>query len=487
MSTDHIYNAIILGAGFGGLGQAAQFRRDGIDDFIILEKASDIGGVWRDNTYPGAACDTQTPIYCYSYFLHLSATKMFAGQDELWAYLHDLVDAFELSDKLRLGREVVAAQWDEADGIWTLDTSQGQRFRCRVFVPAWGQLSTPSIPTLPGIDNFTGVWFHSARWRHDVDLTGARVASVGNAATAVQYVPELARTVSALAIFQRSANYILPRNQHEFTADERKLFLTDPDSYRKVRSDIHKLREDGFARTRLGTTQAQEGAQQALAHLTAQVPDPELRAKLIPDYDFGCKRILRSDDYYPTLTRDNVELITDRIESITPAGIRTADGREREFDVIVFATGFKSQAFQGDLRIVGRDGVTLDERWGNTPEAYLGMSVDGFPNMFLVYGPNTNLNHNSVVTMLEAQHRYIASCVHYLRADPARRLEVDPEVLRSFNTRVQEELEQSAFSASCTSWYKNADGKIINNWCGTVEEYHAETEKLLLADYGIRV
>lgn len=484
MSTDHIYDAVVLGAGFGGLGQGAQFVRDGITDFVILEKADDLGGVWRDNTYPGAACDTQTPIYCYSYFLNTAATRLFAPQSELLDYLRDLADEYGLEAHLRLNHEVTDARWHDAEGVWTIVTADGAVFRARTFLPAWGQLSLPSMPRIEGLEEFEGIHFHSSRWDHSIDFAGKRVASIGNAATAVQYVPEIAPAVQSLTVFQRSANYILPRNQEVFSPERRRRHRSEPASYEALRSEIHQLREDGFERTRVNSSAAEEGVQQALAHLEAQVPDAALRAKLVPDYDFGCKRILRSDDYYPALTRSNVELVTTPIERILPEGIRTVDGVIHDVDVIVFATGFRSQAFQGGTRVTGRHGVALDERWGASPEAHLGMAVDGFPNMFLIYGPNTNLNHNSVVTMLEAQHRYIAQAVRHLKQQHVQPLDVESAVLSAFSQRVQNELANSAFSSECSSWYKNADGRVINNWCGTVEEYRTVTRELKLADYG---
>lgn len=485
MTTGHIYDAIIIGAGYGGLGQGAKLRRDGIDDFLILEKGEDLGGVWRDNTYPGAACDTQSVIYCYSYFLHLHVTRMFAGQPELLGYLRDLAEEFGLNERLRLSHAVTESVWDDDEAVWVVRTDRGEQFRARAFIPAWGQLSTPLIPDFPGASDFRGEAFHSARWRHDLDLAGKRVASIGAAATAVQYVPELAAIAATLTVFQRSANYILPRDQKVFTEEETAAFVADPDAYRAVRQDIHEFREAGFERVRLHSAASQEGVCLAMEHLTTQVPDPQLRGKLIPDYEYGCKRVLRSDDFYPALTRTNVELVTEPIAEFTSTGIRTSDGSERDFDVVIYATGFASQAFQAGMRVVGRDGITLDERWGIDPEAHLGITVDGFPNMFLVYGPNTNLNHNSVVTMLEAQHAYISQCVRYLAHGQGRRLEVEHDVLRSFVERVQTELAESAYASDCSSWYKNSAGRVINNWSGTVEEYRELTRCVALTDFGV--
>lgn len=482
-TNDHIYSAIIIGAGFGGLGQGAQFVQEGIEDFLILERGNDVGGVWRENTYPGAACDTQALVYCYSYFLNLKVTRMFAGQEELQGYLRSMVEEFGLGKHIHFGQNITATEWDQDRRLWTVHTADGSEFLTRSVVAAWGQLNEPNIPNFPGTETFEGVAFHSSKWRHDLDLTGKRVASIGSAATAVQYVPEVAKIASNLTVFQRSANYILPRDQYIFTEEESARFQENPDTYRQLRQEIHEFREAGFERTRKHTSASEEGVELARQHLETQVSDPELRAKLTPDYDFGCKRILRSDDFYPALTRENVELVTEAITEFTPSGLRTADGVEHEFDVIIYATGFKSHAFMGSMRVSGRDGIGLDERWGNAPEAYLGITVDNFPNLFLVYGPNTNLNHNSVVSMLEAQHRYIAQAVQYIAADEARFLEVDRAVVEKFNAHVQEELQKSAFSSECSSWYKNEDGRVINNWSGTVEEYRAHTHDLQLDDY----
>ncbi|MEY9776665.1 flavin-containing monooxygenase [Arthrobacter sp. MW3 TE3886] len=482
-TNDHIYSAIVIGAGFGGLGQGAQFVQAGIDDFLILERSNDVGGVWRENTYPGAACDTQALVYCYSYFLNLRVSRMFAGQDELQGYLRSLVEEFGLGKHIRFGQNILASEWDQDRRLWTVRTDEGSQFLTRSLVAAWGQLNDPNIPAFPGSDKFEGAAFHSSTWRHDLDLTGKRVASIGSAATAVQYVPEVAKIAANLTVFQRSANYVLPRDQYVFTEEESANFLANPDTYRQQRQEIHEFREAGFERTRRHTAASEEGVQLARQHLETQVSDPALRDKLTPDYDFGCKRILRSDDFYPALTRDNVELVTESITEFTRAGIRTADGVEHEFDVIIYATGFKSHAFQGSMRVAGRGGLRLDERWGNAPEAYLGITIDNFPNLFLVYGPNTNLNHNSVVSMLEAQHRYISQAVEHIAADESRILEVDRGVLDMFNKRVQDELGQSAFSSDCSSWYKNEEGRVINNWSGTVEEYRAITREFELDDY----
>lgn len=471
--TQHVYDALILGAGYGGLGMGAQLRRKGLENFIVLEKSDRVGGVWRDNSYPGAACDTQSHIYCYSYHLNLRVSALFAGRDELLSYLYSLVQEFGLSEKIRLNTEIMKAHWDAGRALWVIETTRGAVYLARTFVPAWGQLTTPNTPPIEGMDRFRGDSFHSARWNHNVDLSGKRVASIGAAASAVQYVPEVAKAATDLVVFQRSANYILPRGQKVFAANELDAFEQDPELFMASRNEIHRQREAGFSRMKHDTSAQEAAVSEARAHLEAQIPDPELRRSLTPDYEFGCKRVLRSDEYYPALMRPNVQLETGPIREMTEQGVITADGRNYEFDVIIFGTGFRSQTFQGELDVIGRDGVPLSERWAGTPEAYLGLSVDGFPNMFMIYGPNTNLNHNSVVTMMEIQQDYIVQCVEHLIKHPGDVLEVRPEILRAYNEWLQGELEASSYASDCSSWYKNADGRVINNWCGTVEDYRA--------------
>ncbi len=474
---------LIIGAGLGGLGMAAQLTRAGIDDFVILERADEIGGVWRDNDYPGAACDTEAHLYCYSFAPNLRVSRMYAGRDELRAYLDRLADTFGLREHLRLGEEVVSAHWQDESSEWIVRTARGEERRARFLITAWGQLGTPYTPDLPGLDRFRGEVFHSAEWRHDIDLTGKRVISIGNAASAVQYVPEIAPIAGSLEVFQRSANWIMPRNQIVFTDEQLDAYEASPELFEQSRHDLHEFRESGFRRTRVGTDEQAAGVKIALAHLESQVPDPVLRARLTPDYEFGCKRILRSDDYFPALMRDNVELVTEAIESVVPTGVRTVDGVVHEADVIVFGTGFRSQAFQGDTVVIGRDGADLRTRWSTGAEAYLGMAVDGFPNLFMLYGPNTNLNHNSIVTMLETQQHYVIAVLNAILPERGAAIEVRGAVLAEFNQRIQAQLQGSAFSADCSSWYKDASGKVVNNWSGTVDEYRALASEWQSSDY----
>jgi cation diffusion facilitator CzcD-associated flavoprotein CzcO len=477
------FEVVIIGAGFGGLGMAAQLTRAGITDFVVLEKADAIGGVWRDNDYPGAACDTEAHLYCYSFAPNHRVSRMYAGRDELRDYLHRLADQFSLWNSIRLSEEVTTAQWQENTAEWLVTTGAGIEYRARFLVTAWGQLGTPHTPEIPGLTEFHGETFHAARWRHDIPLEGKRVISIGNAASAVQYVPEVAQFAASLEVFQRSANWIMPRNQIIFTPEQLDAYEATPELFEQSRHDLHLFRENGFVRTRVGTVEQAAGVEIALSHLHSQVPNAVLRAQLTPTYEFGCKRILRSDDYFPALMRENVELVTEAIDSVVATGVRTADGRVHEADVIVFGTGFRSQTFQGAATITGKASADLGERWSDGAEAYLGITVDGFPNLFMLYGPNTNLNHNSIITMLETQQHYVIAVLGALLPEPGTALDVRADVLALFNDKVRAQLEGSAFNSDCSSWYKNSAGRVVNNWSGSVEEYRALAGTWQPSDY----
>lgn len=481
-NNDHAYQIVILGAGFGGLGMAAQLKMQGIDDFIVLERGNRIGGVWRDNAYPGAACDTESHLYCYSFFPHLRVSKMYADRNELLRYMDSLASHYDLLKHVQLGSELTEARWDETRQRWLFELSDGSRLQGHFFVPAWGQLNKPAIPAFKGLETFAGQYFHSAQWPADAQLAGKKVASIGAAASAVQYVPEVAKEARQLTVFQRSANWIMPRNQIEFTPEQLDAYSANPSLYHESRRGLHEFRENGFARTRHGTKAQQEGIKMATSHLTTQVPDESLRAKLTPDYEFACKRILRSDDYYPALMRNNVTLETAAVDHFVPQGIVDKNGTLHEFDVVIFGTGFESQAFQGDLQVIGRNGKTLHQRWQDGAEAYLGMAVPSFPNLFMIYGPNTNLNHNSIITMLEIQQRYIIQAVQSVAGQA---VDVKEEVFSAYNDALQTNMQFSAFSSDCSSWYKNAAGKVINNWSGTVDEYRALAAHWQLNDYEV--
>lgn len=470
-----VIDVAILGSGYGGLGMAAQLKRNNITNFQIFEKASALGGVWRDNIYPGAACDTQSHIYCFDYFPNLRVSRMYAGQQELLNYLQRLAQHFELDSHIQYDSEITKAVWNDAEQLWDLEIKNSAPVKAKVFVPAWGQLNKAVIPKFKGAECFKDAAFHSAEWDYSVELAGKKVISIGNAASAVQYIPEVAKVAAQLTVFQRSANWIMPRDQQIFSSEELDEFEANPETFFASRNHIHQMREDGFNRTQHGSDSQKEGMRIALEFLEKNIDDPDLRQKLTPDYEFGCKRILRTDDYYPALNRENVSLVTDGVAEITENAVITTTGEVIEADVIIYGTGFASQNFNGDLDIIGQQSTPLSEVWAEGAEAYLGLTVPAFNNMFIVYGPNTNLNHNSIVTMLEIQHQYIVDATKYILQNQVS-LDVKAPIFTAYNDDIQVKMASSAFASDCSSWYKNAAGKVINNWPLNVESYRNYTQ-----------
>lgn len=479
MTSGHCEIAI-LGAGLGGLGMASRLRAAGRTDFVIFEQADRLGGTWRDNTYPGAGCDVQSHLYCYSFALKRDWSHVYCLQPEILRYVEDFAEASGLVPHLRFDHEVTEARWDDAHARWRLRMRHGATFTARTFIAAWGQLNRPVIPSIEGHETFAGESFHSARWRHDLDLAGRRVGVIGTGASAAQLVPEVAGIASQVSLFQRTPNWIVPRMDRRYSGEELATFRTDDSAFLASRNGFYFERENRFTRHRLGSEKADETRRIALDHLRAQVPDPELRAALTPDYPVGCKRILISDDFYPALLRENVTLVTSPIECMTATGIETAGGRTHACDVIVYATGFDTHSFQGPVDIFGRDGRVLRDVWREAPEAYLGITVAGFPNFFMLYGPNTNLSHNTILEMIEAQIRYILQAVE--RLDESKVLDVRPGVLRRFNDQLQADFKGTSWTGGCTSWYIR-DGRVINNWVGSVEAYKVRTARLDPADF----
>jgi cation diffusion facilitator CzcD-associated flavoprotein CzcO len=481
---NEIYDVAILGAGLAGLGMAAQLKKVcGESSFVVLEKANSVGGTWRDNTYPGAACDVRSHLYWYS-FDQPDWSHLYSPQVEILAKINDFVKRNGLAPHIRCNAEVVEALWNEADNYWQITTMVGQPIRARVLITAWGQLNRPSFGGIGGRELFQGLSFHSSRWRHDVSLAGKRVGSIGNAASGVQFIPEIALQAAHLTVFQRSPNYIVPRGNRVYSQDERKTFCSDPSTFAQSRESIYLEHETWHGAMRPGSDVANAFVAMARAHLEAQVADPALRERLWPDYAVGCKRILISDDFYPALARPNVSLVTEKIGAVEAEGVRMVDGHLHELDVIVFATGFESLSFLGGTRIWGHKGISLGETWKNGPQAYNGMTIPGFPNFFMLYGPNTNLGHNSVLMMLECQFQYIIQALQVLRVLPnGCSLSVRENVYANFNQKLQQDLDGSSWSSNCSSWYKNAQGKIVNNWPGSVEQYKQQTAKFETADY----
>lgn len=480
MTTD--YDIVILGAGLGGIGMARVLKQEGLDDFHIVEKASSPGGTWRENIYPGAACDTESHLYCYSFALHLDVSRLYARQPELLRYAERLVEEGGIAPHIEYDSEILSANWDDAAGRWMIALANGGTIRARIFIAAWGQLNRPQIPEIAGRESFAGTQFHSATWPAAIDFTGKRVASIGNAASAIQYIPEVAPQAAHLTVFQRSPNWIVPRGDRPYTREELDGYVRDPDLFRANKAELFAWRETTFQRMREGSDEARELEEQAREHLAVQVPDAELRAKLLPDFPLGCKRVLRSDDYYPALMRPNVDLVTDAIDHITAEGIVTRDGTLHPVDVLIWGTGFETQSFQGPVEVHGHKGVSLRDAWAGGACAYKGVTVPGFPNFFLIYGPNTNLGHNSILSMFEAQFGYIAQAARIILAEGVA-LSVDPARARAYDDALQQAMEGSAWAGNCNSWYKNADGRVVNNWSGPVREYQDETRTFDLDAY----
>ncbi|WP_216216508.1 flavin-containing monooxygenase [Amycolatopsis aidingensis] len=476
--------ALIVGAGFGGVAMAIELKRAGMHDFVILERAADLGGVWRENTYPGAACDVPSPLYSFSFERTERWPRRYACQRDIHAYLARTARKYGVLEHIRFGMEVDAARFDETTGHWRVHTAEGGTFTAAAFIPAVGQLSRPALPRLPGIDSFHGHSFHSARWDHEHDLTGKRVAVIGTGASAVQFVPEIQPAVRQLTVFQRSAPYVLPRRDHGYARWPHRIFRLIPPLQQLDRLGFWLYAE--FAQQCLSRWQRLTPlfSWQTRKHLRDSVPDPRLRARLTPDYELGCKRVLFSNDYLPALTRPNVAVVTDRITGITPAGVRTGDGTEHPADVIIYGTGFATVDMLGPMEIHGLGGAPLTERWSRGARAYLGISVPEFPNMFLMYGPNTNLGGGSIIYMLESQARYIRQAVQHLAAHPGRYLDVRPEQERHWDTEIQRRLAGSVWTR-CSSWYRNEHGRVVTNWPGRTWEYRRRTRRLDLTSYRV--
>lgn len=460
----------IVGAGAGGLCMAMQLARSGERDFVVLERWDGVGGTWRANAYPGAACDVPSHLYSFSFAPRAAWSRVFAPQAEILTYLEACAERYGLGPHLRFGAEVRSAEWK--GDRWHLELADGSSVEAQVVVWALGQLSRPRLPDIEGLDRFAGPCFHSARWDRAADLTG-RVGVVGNAASAVQIVPELAQNARSLTVFQRSAHWVLPRPDRAYTTAERWAFAHVPGVRLLHRARIFAALEARFVGFRAGSVFNRLAEVQARRHL-ATVRDPELRRRLTPDYPPGCKRVLLSSDYYPTLALPHVQLVDAPITAATAAGLEA--GGTHELDAIVLATGFDTAAPLGSVRVTGRSG-TLAEAWRSGPFAHLGMAVPGFPNLYLLYGPNTNLGHNSILAMLECQVAYVLQALEH------EVLEVRPEVAAAWDAGVQEALRDTVWSEGCGSWYVGEDGRISTNWSGTVTAYWRRTRTLRRADY----
>ncbi|MEV0994804.1 NAD(P)/FAD-dependent oxidoreductase [Nonomuraea sp. NPDC050202] len=461
----------IVGAGFGGLCMAIQLERAGIRSYTVFEKAGDLGGTWRDNSYPGAGCDIPSHLYSYSFEKYASWTRRYPEQPEILEYLEHCADKYHVREKIRFDTEVRRAVFDGAQ--WQVTTPGGTE-AFDVLVMGVGQLNRPRLPDIPGMAEFEGVSFHSARWDHGHDLTGRRVAVIGNGSSAAQLIPRVAERAEHLHVFQRTPNWVIPKPDATFGPLTRLAFRFVPGLQRAYREWIYRYAEGTLYPALSQGWSAGLLKQRALRHLRDQVPDPGLRARLTPDYPPGCKRVVIDSSFYPALTRPNVSLVTDKIVRVTPKGIETTEG-PYEVDTIVYATGFKSTEFLVPMEVVGREGRSLEERWADGAEAYLGISVPGFPNMFVLYGPNTNLGHNSIVFMIECQVEHVMACLPYLAGSGP--IEVRAEVMAAWRRQLDAAMARMVWGAGCQSWYKTASGRVTNNWPGTTTLYRRLTAR----------
>ncbi|MDH4560955.1 NAD(P)/FAD-dependent oxidoreductase [Pseudomonas sp. BN411] len=474
-------HVLIIGAGFGGLGLAIQLQKAGIHDFLILEKGSDVGGTWRDNSYPGAACDVPSHLYSFSFEPKADWSRKFAPQAEIFAYQRHCADKYGLRRHIRFGCEVEGAEFDEPSGTWQVLTRSGEHFRARALVSACGQLNRPVWPRIPGLDGFKGALFHSAGWNHDYPLDGKRVAVIGTGASAIQFVPQIAPKVAKLSLFQRSAAYVIPKPDRAYRSWERAVMRRLPwlqKVDRVLKYIQHESRVLAFTVIPPLMKLMQFRFRQ---HLARGIADPALRQRLVPDYPLGCKRILISNDFYPALARPNVEVVDDGIGEVTENAVVTRDGQRHEVDAIILGTGFAATDFLAPMSIRGRGGRDLNQAWQAGAEAYLGVSVSGFPNLFILYGPNTNLGHNSIIYMLESQFRYVLDGIRALQG--LRYLDLKPEVQQRFNQRLQQDVRHTVWEQGCNSWYKTADGRNTNNWPGFTFSYRQQTRRLELDLY----
>ncbi|MBO0855849.1 MAG: NAD(P)/FAD-dependent oxidoreductase [Nocardia sp.] len=482
MSVTTFPSVIVIGSGFGGLGAAIELRQNGFHDVTILERAGELGGVWRENTYPGAACDVPSSLYSYSYAPKTDWPDRYSGQSAILGYLKSIARDYGLTEHIRFDCEVTEARFDEPTGRWTVHTTAGDTLTADVLISAVGQLSRPQLPDIPGIDSFSGPSFHSAEWDHTVDLTGKRVAVIGTGASAIQFVPAIAPDVEHLTLFQRSAAWVAKRKDRTYRPVHHTLFATVPGLRLLQRLYVWCMLEF-FS---LGLVTAPVIRRfirfQGLRTMRRTISDPDMRAKLTPDYEPLCKRVLFSNEYYPALARPNVEVVTDTITRVLPEGVRTADGTVHPADVIVYGTGFKGTEFLWPIKIFGRDGVSLEQEWSQGARAYLGMTVPGFPNLFMMYGPNTNLGTGSIIYMIESQARYIRQALRHLSEQPGTHLEVRPDIADAFDRETQKRLERTPWT-TCSSWYRTAAGRVTNNWPGTVTAYRLRTRRFHRDDY----
>jgi cation diffusion facilitator CzcD-associated flavoprotein CzcO len=467
----------VVGGGFGGVGAVLTLHKAGYENVTVFERGERVGGVWHHNTYPGAACDVPSHLYEFSFEPNPRWSRRYAPQAEIQAYLEGLLRRYGVEQRIRTNTEVTAARWDDQRSKWLLETSAGNH-EADVLITACGQLSLPKLPAIPGLESFAGPVFHTAQWRHDVDLAGKRVAVIGTGCSAIQTVPAIQPIVEQVDVYQRSPGWTFPKMDFEYKERTKRLFKRFPILQRLDRTAVFLFMEWGAAGMTRHRWMLVPFRFAARRQINKVIKDPGLRRKVTPTDEVGCKRIMLTDEWYPTLIEPNVELVSDKITEVTKNAVRSDDGRERPADVLVLATGFKSHGFVAPMEIVGSGGHTLTEEWADVPRAYLGTSVPGFPNMFLLYGPNTNGGTGSVIYTIEAGMNHVISALDELGRTGARRIEVRREQADAFHRELREALAGSVWHTGCTNWYVDENGNDPSQWPWLWSTYRRRVERI---------
>lgn len=477
-------DVLIIGSGFSGIGSAINLKNKGVTNFLIVDKGKDFGGTWRDNFYPGAACDVPSHLYSFSFEPNPNWSRMFATSDEIQSYILWVVDKHNLREKAQFGVTVTGMKFNEAQGVWTVMTKEGQTLTARVVVSAMGALSNPSIPKIEGSDSFKGEILHTARWRRDVNLKGKKVAVVGGGASAIQLVPAIAPDVKELTVFQRTPSWIIPKPDYEIGDFEKSIYRALPFVQAIRRNTIYAITEMFGAGIVFNTPMTTALERLARWNIERTIKDPALRAKVTPDYRFGCKRMLISNDWYPALTRDNVELVASPVTKINPNGVES-NGQKFDADVLIYATGFEVPKAGVPYPVDGARGHNLNNDWSKGAESYLGMSVHGFPNLFFCMGPNTGPGHTSVLVYTEPQYRYIASAVSRMLTEGIQSIEVKAEKQQEFTDFIDERMKITNWTAGCKSWYLTDSGRNTTLYPGFAGEYVIKASTFRLEDFNV--
>lgn len=477
------HETVIIGAGFSGLGLAIRLKEAGRTDFVVIDRGAEVGGTWYQNTYPGCACDVPSRLYSFSFAQNPGWTRAYSSQPEIFDYLRALADRYELRPFLRLNTEFLGASWDEGQGVWDVQLAGGRRLHARFLVSAVGGLSRPSLPSLPGLEKFEGKTFHSQRWDHDYPLEGKKVGVIGTGASAIQFVPQIAPKVAHLDLFQRTPPWIMPRPDRPISQTEQRVLRALPVLQWIARFFLYWLMEARFVAFAFFPWVMKVGQRISLGHLEAQVPDPALRKVLTPTYTMGCKRVLISNDYFPALTRPNVAVVTSGIAEVKAHSIVTHDGVEHPVDCLIFGTGFAASDPFGGIQIRGRNGLSLSDAWKNGMEAYLGTTVAGFTNLFILTGPNTGIGHTSLLVMIESQLAYVLDALQLAARKKLATIEVKPEVQRAFVADLDERSKRTVWESGCMSWYLDHAGRNRTLWPDFTFKFRLRTRRFDAASY----